>query len=46
MSGLSKKDLTEMARELDIPGRSTMSRTDLERAVRDAGRSSSAKKAS
>jgi DNA end-binding protein Ku len=33
LSELSKKDLLGMARELEIPGRSSMSRAELERAV-------------
>jgi DNA end-binding protein Ku len=41
----SKKDLYEIAQELDLPGRSSMSRDELEQAVRSA-RSGGKKKAS
>ena len=33
LSGASKAELTALARELDIPGRSSMNRNELERAV-------------
>ncbi|MDQ5856582.1 MAG: Ku protein, partial [Actinomycetota bacterium] len=32
----SKADLTEMARDLDVPGRSKMDRAELEKAVAEA----------
>ncbi|WP_067963191.1 non-homologous end joining protein Ku [Nocardiopsis trehalosi] len=34
-AGLSKKELTRLAADLDVPGRSKMSRADLEKAVAD-----------
>jgi DNA end-binding protein Ku len=36
LSALSKADLTKMARELDVKGRSSMSRSELEKAIADA----------
>ncbi|MFC5138970.1 Ku protein [Actinomycetospora rhizophila] len=42
LSGLSKADLAARARELDISGRSTMTRDELERAVAEAGGSAQA----
>lgn len=36
LSGLSKADLDKMARELEVKGRSKMSRAELEKAVREA----------
>ena len=36
LSGLSKAELTAMARELDVKGRSSMSRDELQKAVADA----------
>jgi DNA end-binding protein Ku len=36
LSELSKSELTEMARELDVKGRSSMSRSELQRAVEEA----------
>jgi DNA end-binding protein Ku len=35
LEGLTKKELLDRARELDVPGRSKMSREDLESAVRE-----------
>jgi DNA end-binding protein Ku len=47
LSGLSKGELAAMARELDIKGRSSMSRSKLEKAVAEAsGASSQRRKAS
>ncbi|GAA0898035.1 Ku protein [Pseudonocardia zijingensis] len=47
LSELSKADLTKMARELDVKGRSSMSRAELEKAVAEAsGGSERRKKAS
>jgi DNA end-binding protein Ku len=46
LSGLSKSELDKMARELDIKGRSKMTRADLEQSIRDATRTSSRRKAS
>lgn len=43
---LSKSELGEMARELDIRGRSSMTRAELEKAVRSAARSREGSKAS
>jgi DNA end-binding protein Ku len=42
LSGLSKADLAARARELDISGRSTMTRDELERAVAEAAASTRA----
>lgn len=42
LSGTSKAELTEMARDLDIAGRSTMSRDELEKTVASASRTTSA----
>jgi DNA end-binding protein Ku len=39
LSGVSKSELNEMARELGVQGRSKMSRSELEEAVRQAGAS-------
>jgi DNA end-binding protein Ku len=36
LSEASKADLTEMARDLDVPGRSKMDRAELEKAVAEA----------
>jgi DNA end-binding protein Ku len=36
LSELSKADLTAMARDLDVPGRSSMNRAELEKAVAKA----------
>jgi len=38
IAGMSKADLLKLARKLDIPGRTTMSRPDLEKAVKKARR--------
>jgi DNA end-binding protein Ku len=46
LSELTKAELGEMARELDIRGRSSMTRAELEKAVRSAGGSSEQTKAS
>jgi DNA end-binding protein Ku len=43
---LSKAELDKMARELDIKGRSKMTRSDLERAVASAAAGGDRKKAS
>jgi DNA end-binding protein Ku len=43
LSQLSKADLTAMARDLDIPGRSSMNRAELERAVAKAAGAAPAK---
>jgi DNA end-binding protein Ku len=43
LSQLSKADLTAMARDLDVPGRSSMNRSELERAVAKAAGATSAK---
>jgi DNA end-binding protein Ku len=43
LSSASKAELTEMARELDVPGRSSMNRDELERAVAKAAGGSSRK---
>jgi DNA end-binding protein Ku len=43
---LSKEDLTKLARKLGVSGRSTMSRAELQRAVRKAQRNRSDRKAS
>jgi DNA end-binding protein Ku len=42
LSGLSKADLTKMARELDVKGRSSMSRAELQEAVAAASGTSGA----
>jgi DNA end-binding protein Ku len=44
LSQLSKADLTAMARDLDIPGRSSMNRAELERAVAKAAGAAPAKR--
>ena len=44
LSGKTKKELYGLAQQLDVPGRSSMDRDELEQAVRDAG--ASARKAS
>ena len=36
LGGMTKKDLYQLAQDLDLPGRSSMSRDELERAVRSA----------
>jgi DNA end-binding protein Ku len=46
LSELSKAELDQMARELDIKGRSKLKRADLEKAVRDARPGRSRKRAS
>ncbi len=46
LSGLSKADLTKMARELDVKGRSSMSRAELQDAVAAASGSTQRRKAS
>jgi DNA end-binding protein Ku len=43
LSGASKAELTKLARELDVPGRSSMNRDELERAVAKASGGSSRK---
>ncbi len=43
LSELSKADLTAMARDLDVPGRSSMNRSELERAVAKAAGTTAAK---
>jgi DNA end-binding protein Ku len=44
LSQLSKADLTAMARDLDVPGRSSMNRSELERAVAKAAGTTPAKR--
>ncbi|HUK67863.1 MAG TPA: Ku protein [Streptosporangiaceae bacterium] len=46
LSQLTKRELTELAGRLDIPGRSKMARDDLEAAIRKARRPQRGKKAS
>jgi DNA end-binding protein Ku len=43
LSGASKAELTKLARDLDVPGRSSMNRDELERAVAKASGGSSRK---
>ncbi|MDQ3154584.1 MAG: Ku protein [Actinomycetota bacterium] len=45
LSTLSKKELQAIARDLDVPGRSTMTRAELADAVAKAGRSSGSRRA-
>ncbi|HLX89462.1 MAG TPA: hypothetical protein VKR22_13525, partial [Acidimicrobiales bacterium] len=46
LSGLSKSELYDRATALDLPGRSKMSRDELERAIASAGSGARRRKAS